>query len=122
MTSLPFASKTTSANAKIAAVYGETLTHTDVDGVETAIADGRFIETTPEPKPDDDGEVLERTATATIEAADVAQPAPGETITRGSETWTIDTVAPVYGDLAWELALTRSEPVEKARRTFRLRR
>lgn len=107
----------------IATAMGEAVTHTDADGADTSITAATFSEDPPELAGATDGKATIRRATCTIAAADVAAPARGETITRGSTIWTIEAEPlSVGGGDYWQLALKRTDTAEKSRQDYRIAR
>jgi len=104
----------------IATAMGETVTHTAADGTATEITDATFCEQEPEIHDGLDGKTTVRRAGCTIPAARVAVPARGETVTHGTTVWTIDqNPLAVGGGEYWQLALKRTEPIERTRQGHR---
>lgn len=116
-----FDSKMTTAGDAIFAAFGESLTYTDSDDVETVLT-GSFAPQPSDTRPVTDGETRIRQAIATVLISDLASPALGETITHNSELWAVEAYHRVHGGTAWEIRLTRSEIEERSRQAYRLRR
>lgn len=106
----------------IADTFGESLTYTPLTGSPVSLTGCTFVEKIPRTAPATDGTVRSRTATATIDATELAAPAVHATITRNGEAWGIENVLPACGGTRWELRLIRPEPVEKSGERFRLAR
>ena len=99
---------------------GESLTYTPSGGAGVAVT-GWFVEEDPVESSVRDGEVRTRTARVWIPVASVAQPAAGDTVTKGSETWSVETFRPI-ADAVWQIRLSRAESRERSRDGYRIRR
>lgn len=109
----------------IANAMGESVTHTDADGVDTVIDDATFAEQKPQSADARDGQETIRRATCSIPQAKVAAPALGDTITRAldSSEWAIESEPlGVGGGDYWQLALMKSASIETTREGHRLPR
>ena len=102
--------------------FGQAITYTPAGGSPVAIADGLFAEDADQLVDESDGQVRVRTATAVVEAADVATPTLKDTVTVGAEVWSVMGYHAVGGGASWELRLTRTATAEKSRETYRIRR
>ena len=113
------------ACSTIASAMGESVAHTDADGVETAIAGATFAEANAQTAEARDGQETIRRATCTIPQADVAAPAIADGVTRtlDSSQWAVETEPmSVGGGDYWQLALMQSDSLEKTREGMRLPR
>lgn len=117
-----FDDKMSAAMGAVRSTFGESVTYTDGDGVDTEIADATFARDDPALHPVSDGETTVHSAVATIPKTSLAAVAAGETVTIGGETWTVDNFRSVGGGDSWELNLRRSEHRDKSRESYRIRR
>ena len=109
----------------IATAMGESVTHTDSDGTDTVITEATFAEIKPQTADARDGQETIRRATCTFAKADLASVAIADTITRAldSSDWAVETKPiTVGGGDYWQLALMKSESIEKTREGHRLPR
>lgn len=110
-------------NQTITDVMGALMTHTSLAGTATEAVLVAIDEEAPQNATADDGQVRVRTARGLVKSEKLPEGSPtrGETLGDGTDTWIIDRWQPA-GPGWLEVWLTASEPIEKSRRDFRLRR
>jgi len=104
---------------EVATTFGGSATYTPLSGDgPLSLTDVTFVEVDPDTAADRDGSSVVRRGVATVAAADVAAPVRGDMITLDATVWTVITAKPL-ATVRWQLMLTRSEPVERARDSYR---